>query len=71
MAVTNNFNLILVTCIKFLGSFVPGQRYLRVVDFDLTFKHSVFVGNCSLVSDVSDQCYRLRVKDKKRMGMRE
>lgn len=60
VAVTTDADVILVTVVQFLGALVPGQGYLRVVDGDLTLKHSLLVDKGSLVTDVFHHRYRLQ-----------
>lgn len=52
LAISHYTNVILVTVVQFLGSLVPGQRDLRVVDGDLTLKGGHLLLSNSLVADV-------------------
>lgn len=61
MAVTDDADVVLVAGVQFLGTLVPRQGDLWVVDFDLTLKHCVVVGEDRLIRDVLHHSDRLRL----------
>lgn len=52
VAVAHGADGVLVTVVQFLGSFVPGECDLRVVDPDLALEGGALVLSCPLVTDV-------------------
>lgn len=54
-------DLVLVTVVQFLGSFVPGEGDLWIVDLNSTLEGSALVLSCLLVSDVLQHRHRLKV----------
>ena len=60
VAITDNFDLVFIIRVKLLCALIPGQCDLWVVDLDLTFKHSLLVNDCCLISDVSHKSNRLK-----------
>lgn len=60
VTVATDTDVILVTAVQFLGALVPGQGDLRVVDGDLTLKHSLLVDEGGLVTNVFHDCHRLQ-----------
>lgn len=53
---------VLVTVVQFLGSFVPGERDLRVVDPDLALEGGALVLSRGLVTDVLQHRDGLKVQ---------
>lgn len=52
VAIAHAADGVLVTVVQFLGSFVPGERDLWVVDLDLALEGGALVLSCPLVTDV-------------------
>lgn len=65
VTIAHNFDFVLVTAVKFLGSFIPGQCDFRVVNLDLTFKNSIFRNGSRLVCDITHHSDRLCSKQSK------
>lgn len=55
-------DLVLGTVVQFLGSFVPGEGDLWVVDLNSTLEGSALVLSRLLVSDVLQHRHRLKVE---------
>lgn len=62
--VVHTGDLVLVTVVQFLGSFVPGEGDLWVVDLNSTLEDSALVLSCLLVSDVLQHRHRLKVEER-------
>lgn len=63
VAVAHAADVVLFTVLQFLGSFVPGERDLRVVDPDLALKCGALVLSSGLVTDVLQDRDGLKVKE--------
>lgn len=59
MAVAHAADVIFFAVVQFLGTFVPGESNLWVVDLDLALKGGALVLSCFLVTDVLQHRYRL------------